>query len=206
MPQQILHVSLEFVNYPDPQFNTFASRHVACMTGNPAFPDPTVKPADVEALRAIWYAADLAAANGGTHLTAAKDEARIPLENALRLNAAYVQGRPGLTLSQLLSSGFLSTNPNHAQSILDVPGIVSIDNGNSGQLIAHLQSVANAHSYQVQVLTPDGKLLKTVNSTQARTVAINGLTPGIVYTLMACAIGGLTGASDWSDPVSHMCM
>lgn len=65
--------------------------------------------------------------------------------------------------------------------------------------------MANAHSYQVRVMNPDGKELKIVNSTQARSVVIPGLTPGIVYTLQACAIGGLTGSSDWSDPVSHMC-
>jgi hypothetical protein len=82
MPQQIiLHVSLEFVNYPDPQFNTFASRHVTCMTGNLAFPDPTVKPADVETLRAIWYAADLAAANGGSRSNMRRRE---PKENPLQ--------------------------------------------------------------------------------------------------------------------------
>jgi hypothetical protein len=37
-------------------------------------------------------------------------------------------------------------------------------------------------------------------------VVIAGLTPGVVYTLLARAVGGLTGYSDWSDPVSHMAM
>ncbi len=56
-----------------------------------------------------------------------------------------------------------------------------IDNGISTQLIAHLTSVA-------------------------RSVVVPDLTPGVVYTLLACAFGGLTGQSDWSDPVSHMAM
>jgi len=95
--------------------------------------------------------------------------------------------------------------PHHAQSQLDTPTL-TIDNGNSGQLIGHMPAVSNAHSYQIQVLTPDGKVLKTVDSTQARNVVIPGLTPGIIYTLIGRAVGGSTGYSDWSDPVSHMCM
>jgi len=68
---------------------------------------------------------------------------------------------------------------------------------------------ANAHSYQVKevkALEPDGKQVALVNSTQVRSVVVPGLTPGIVYALLACAIGGSTGQSDWSDPVSHMAM
>ena len=202
----ILHVSLAFATYDDTNFNNFSGRHVICMTGNPAFPDPTVKPADMGVLQVAFNKTLLAAANGGTQLTAAKDEARVPLENALRLNAAYVQGRPGLTLSTLLSSGFLANSTNHTRSELDTPILLSIDNGNTGQLIAHLSPVTNAHSYQVNVMTADGKLVKTVDSTQARNVVIAGLTPGVVYTLLARAVGGLTGYSDWSDPVSHMAM
>ena len=35
---------------------------------------------------------------------------------------------------------------------------------------------------------------------------VNGLTPGTNYTFQVRAIGGSTGYSDWSDPVSHMSM
>ncbi len=201
----ILHVSLAFANYSDSDLDNFAAGHVICMTGNLAFPDPTVKPVDLGVLQATFHTAFLAAANGGTPLTAAKNEAREPLVAALRLNAAYVQGRPGLTLSMLLSSGLLANSNNHAQSQLDTPSL-TIDNGTTGQLIAHLAAISNAHSYQVQVQTADGKVVTTVVSPQARNVVIPGLTPGIAYTLMARAVGGLTGYSDWSDPVSHMCM
>jgi len=34
--------------------------------------------------------------------------------------------------------------------------------------------------------------------------AINGLTAGTNYSIEVRAIGGSTGYSDWSDPVSHM--
>ena len=204
MPE-IFHVSLAFANYPDTDLDNFAAGHVICMTGNAAFPNPTVKPADMSALQVTFHTALLAAAKGGTDLTAAKNEARDPLVAALRLNAAYVQGRPGLTLSMLLSSGLLANSNNHAQMPLDTPSL-TVDNGNTTELIAHMPAVDNAHSYQVKVLTPDGKELKTVDSTQARNVPIPDLTPGVVYTLLARAVGGLNGYSAWSDPVSHMCM
>ena len=201
----ILHVSLAFANYSDSDLDNFTAGHAVCMTGNTAFPTPTVKPVDITALQVTFHTAFLASAQGGTTLTAAKNEARLPLVAALRLNAAYVQGRPGLTLSMLLSSGFLANSTNHAQAELDAPTL-SIDNGATTQLIAHLSAVDNAHSYQVQVLTPDGKELKTVVSSQGRNVLIPSLTPGVVYTLLGRAVGGSTGFSDWSDPVSHMCM
>ena len=202
----ILHVSLGFATYPDPDLDVFSSNNVICMTGNKSFPTPPVTPADLGVLQVNYHTALMAKANGGTLLTAAKEEAREALLTALRLNAAYVQSTPNLTLSMLLSSGYLQTNTNHSQSELDTPAINSIENGNSGQLIAHLTPVANAHSYQVKAMTADGKQVALVNSTMARSIVVPGLTPGVVYTLVACAIGGLTNQSDWSDPVSHMCM
>src|ERR1035438_2811211 len=107
------NVSMAFASYGDKDLNNFAARHVVCMTGNLAFLDPTVKPPDVGTLQSVFNSALLAAVNGGRQLTALKDEARTPLVAALRLNAAYVQGRPNLTLSMLLSSGFLANSTNH---------------------------------------------------------------------------------------------
>ncbi|MFO1481723.1 MAG: fibronectin type III domain-containing protein [Verrucomicrobiaceae bacterium] len=40
--------------------------------------------------------------------------------------------------------------------------------------------------------------------TNSRSMAINGLTPGGNYQFQVRAVGGSTGYSDWSDPVSHM--
>jgi hypothetical protein len=40
--------------------------------------------------------------------------------------------------------------------------------------------------------------------TQARKIVLTDLTPGTVYTVQARAIGGSTGSSEWSDPVSRM--
>ena len=42
--------------------------------------------------------------------------------------------------------------------------------------------------------------------TQARRMVLTGLNPGQSYTVQIRAVGGSTGYSDWSDPVSHMAM
>jgi hypothetical protein len=42
--------------------------------------------------------------------------------------------------------------------------------------------------------------------TQARRIVLTGLTPGVTYAVRVRAIGGSTGFSDWSDPISHMAM
>ncbi|MGN6554051.1 MAG: fibronectin type III domain-containing protein [Verrucomicrobiota bacterium] len=33
---------------------------------------------------------------------------------------------------------------------------------------------------------------------------MEGLIPGTLYSIQVRGIGGSTGTSDWSDPVSHM--
>ncbi|HZL79489.1 MAG TPA: fibronectin type III domain-containing protein [Candidatus Limnocylindrales bacterium] len=205
MPPQIPKVSLAFAFDTDNNLDVFSGNNVICLTGNAAFPDLTVPVPALGILQVNFHNALMASATGGTQATALKNETRLPLVAAMRLNAPYIQGRPGLTLSMLLSSGYLAINVNHSQSELVTPTL-TIDNGNTTQLIAHLTSVANARSYQVQVMTPDGKVVATVVSPQARNVVIPGLLPGTSYTLQGRAVGGSTGFSDWSDPVSHMAM
>jgi chitodextrinase len=36
-------------------------------------------------------------------------------------------------------------------------------------------------------------------------MSVNGLTPGTTYVFQVRAVGGSTGYSDWSNPVSRMC-
>ena len=42
--------------------------------------------------------------------------------------------------------------------------------------------------------------------TGSRGMLLSGLTPGTTYCVHVRAVGGSTNYSDWSDPVSHMCM
>ena len=95
MTPQIPKLSLAFAYDTDNNLDVFSGNNVICMTNNAAFPDPTVKPADLGVLQVNFHTALLASGTGGTQQTALKNEARQALVSAMRLNAAYVQGRPG---------------------------------------------------------------------------------------------------------------
>jgi hypothetical protein len=41
---------------------------------------------------------------------------------------------------------------------------------------------------------------------KARRLVLENLTPGTVHAIQVRAVGGSTGYSYWSDPVSHMAM
>ncbi|HVU27042.1 MAG TPA: fibronectin type III domain-containing protein [Verrucomicrobiae bacterium] len=196
-------VSLAFTNLPDSGLDEFASNIVASLTGNASFPTPLIPLTDITAAQSAFHNAIVAAAGGGAQFTAAKNEARVALENLLRQEAAYVQGVAGQNLSVLLSSGFEAASTNRTQSPLTTPVIVGLDNGQTTQLILKIQPVANARAYEVQTKNGGGWTPAGV-FTQSRGIVLPGLTPGQVYSVQTRAVGGSVGYSDWSDPVSHM--
>jgi hypothetical protein len=171
-------------------------------TGNAAFPTPLVPLAPLGAAQSAFHDALLAAVQGGMQLTAIKNEKRATLEDLLRQEASYVQAIASHNLSTLLSAGF---EANSTSSALDAPTIVGLDNGMTTQLILRMQPVANAKSYEVQTKNGGGWTPAGVFA-QTRGIVLPGLTPGQNYLVQARAIGGSTGYSDWSDPVSHMVM
>ncbi|MGA3143328.1 MAG: fibronectin type III domain-containing protein [Verrucomicrobiota bacterium] len=196
-------VSLSFTGLSDSDLDEFASNIVVSLTGNAAFPTPLVPLKTLDAAQSAFHDAMLAAVQGGTQLTALKNEARTALEDLLRQEASYVQATASHNLSTLLSSGFEVNSTNRAQSELDAPTIVGLDNGMTTQLILRMQPVANAKSYEVQTKNGGGWTPAGVFA-QTRGIVLPGLTPGQNYSVQARAIGGSTGYSDWSDPVSHM--
>src|SRR5277367_3898002 len=103
-------VSLDFANYSDPDLDEFSANVVTCLTGNAAFPTPPVLPPALGTLNDAYRAAILAASLGGQQLTAAKSAARVPVVNALRQDAAYVQIHASQNLDVLLTSGFYANS------------------------------------------------------------------------------------------------
>lgn len=209
-------VSLGFAALSDGALDEFTTNVITSMTGNAAFPNPPVPltppdlkiadgAGDLTSLQSAFQDAIAAAAQGGKQTTAAKNEAREALLDGLRKDAAYVQTVASHDLALLLSSGYQAASTNRAQAPLDKPVIVRIDNETSTQLVVRLDSVPNARSYQIRMnTTGNGTWQDAGTYTQARRIVLTNLTPGTTYTIEARAIGGSTGYSDWSDPVSHM--
>ena len=198
-------VSLSFIGLSDSDLDEFAANRVVSLTGNAAFPTPLVPLAALGTAQVAFHDALLAAAQGGTQLTAVKNEKRAALENLLRQEASYVQAIASQNLSTLLSSGFEASSTNRAQSALNAPTILGLDNGMMSQLLLRMQPVANAKSYEVQTKNGGGWTPAGVFA-QSRGIVLPGLTPGQTYSVQARAVGGSTGYSDWSDPVRHMVM
>jgi hypothetical protein len=71
--------------------------------------------------------------------------------------------------------------------------------------------IPNAKLYETEVAVIDthgamGPWTSSGFSTDSRSLAVNGLTPGTIYAFRIRAHGGSTGVSDWSDSVRRMCI
>jgi hypothetical protein len=202
----IYHVSLAFAQLPDTELDEFIGKVIAGLDGNAAFPTPAVSVPDLTAAQTAFANAMTAMAQGGTQATATKNNTRDALVNLLRQETIYVQGAGKNDLPTLLSSGFQASSANTGQSPLAKPSIVGITNEASTQLVVRGQAVANAHAYEAQIKNGTGGWQPAGTFTGARHMVLTNLTPGVTYTVQIRAVGGSTGYSDWSDPVSHMAM
>ena len=197
-------VSLGFANLPDADLDAFTENVIKCLTGNPNYTTPNPPLIAVTAALTEFTTALSAAADGGKQATAAKNEKRTTLLTVMRQLASYVQGTCKNDLSILLSSGFDAASTNHSQTELDTPVLLGINNGNSTKLTLNVQPVPNAKAYEVRHSSTSNVWVPGGVFTQARKIVVENLTPGTMYTFQVRAVGGTTGYSGWSDPVSHM--
>jgi hypothetical protein len=209
MPSKRLRVLLSFTRDPDHQLEELTGAVITGLNGSKFFPNPPVEQAALQAALTDFTGSVAAAAQGGTHATALKHKKRHALVALLRQLALYVQANCNDDLATLLSSGFLAASTTHGQSQLPKPVITTVNHGNSGQLVVKVKAIRNAKTYELRYgavgAAPDK--LQTIGAlTDSRSMPINGLTPGTTYTVQVRALGGSSRYSDWSDPVSHMCM
>ena len=151
-----------------------------------------------------------AQAHGGTAATAEKNNKREILITLLRKLKHYVEDNCNNDLAVLLSSGFQAAATSRTRSALANPAILGIDFGNSTELVLKVTPIAHAKCYEVRSAAvgaggvPGG--LQTAGLfTTSKSMTIAGLVPGTTYTFQVRAVGGSTGYSDWSNPVSRMC-
>jgi hypothetical protein len=197
-------LSLGFAQLPDAELGDFGIAVVTKMTNNPSYPTPAVSMAALSAANLAFTNAIAAAAQGGTQLTAAKNAAREALVELLRTQAAYVQSVAQNDLTVILSSGFVVNSTDRTRRPLPKPVILDIDNFASTQLMVRLGAVDNARSYEFRTRVGSADWKNAGVFTKSRGVVLDNLTPGATYEIQARAVGGTTGYSDWSDPVSHM--
>jgi len=199
-----LRVLLGFADLPDTDLSGFGRTVGTKLQNNASYPTPVVAPADVLAKVDEFDAAIAVAAQGGTQLTAAKNARRSELIEMLRELAAYVQSVAKNDLTVILSSGFTVNKTDRTRRPLSKPVIVNIDNFASTQLMVSMPPLDNARSYEFRTRVGDGDWKTVAITTKARNVILGGFTPGATYDLQGRGVGGSTGYSEWSDPVSHM--
>jgi hypothetical protein len=212
--KKVNRVSLAYKNMPATGVSAYMGWNISCMDGNAAFPKPPVPivpavppdpnaPVDMTTRKASLDAAIAAALDGGTVLTALRNEALQFAIDGLDANAFYVQTTARYDLTMFLTSGYQTVSTNHGQSPVGTPSIIGMDNDVPTQLAVHLTSISNAIGYEVQILIAN--VWTTVKfSSQARTIILIGLTTGQVYQVRARALGGSTGESPWSVPSSSI--
>ena len=201
MPQ--IRVNLGFANAADYVIEELAEGVHTGMTGNTHFPTPPVTMAALLAATTAFTDARVAAAQGGEADTAAKDNAREALITLLRQLALYVQMTSNNNLATLLSSGFEAVSTNRASTPLSKPHINDLLNDGVGRMKLRVTSVKNSRQYEVHYSTTPGQWSPPQAFNSTREMVVTGLTPGEMYTFEVRAMGGSTGASEWSDAVSH---
>jgi hypothetical protein len=200
----LYHVSLAFAQLPDNDLDTFSVEHVTKMTGNTNFTTPSVPLTQITAAQVAFDVAITGTLQGGTQATITKNNTRTALIALLRQQAQYVELTAKNDPTVILSSGFDVHSQNNTSSPLDQTAIISVTNGASTTLLATLQVISNAKSYDVDVSTDGTSWVHAVTSTKSRGIVVPGLKPGTMYYLRARAVGGSTGYGNWSDPVQHM--
>jgi hypothetical protein len=203
-----LHVSLGFAELPDSDLANFALAVITGMTGNAVYPTPpaTATLAMLVAARDAFTQADADAQGGGRLDTAHKNQMRSDLLTVLYALANYVEGACGQNLENLLSSGFNAASQDRRREPLPQPDSVAVKPGQmEGQLVAAVKpAIKNTSLYEGRAkLQGTDTWLPSVFTGDSRHVTFNDLTPGAMYVIQVRALGGSTGASEWSNEVMH---
>ena len=197
---------MAFVQSTDDNLVTFTSEVITGMDA-PAFAAKPVSTAALTARHTDFQQKLAASRNGGKVEIAAKNVSREASIGDLRLNAAFVQMIASTDLPLLLASGFKATSTNRTSGPLTKPVIANVDNFQSTMLLvaAEVDSRSRAQEARFRVVGTEAYQSGGVHTKPSR-VLYEGLVPGTTYELQLRSVGGTTGYSDWSDPVSHMAM
>jgi hypothetical protein len=177
---------------------------------NPAYPKPPVDMTVFKAAIDAYAAAVSGALDGGKSAFALRDKCRADVIVMFRLLGHYVEANCKNDTTTFLSSGFVpsSTGQRTPPQPTAIPLLVSINPGDTGQLVVTFKPVAKARIYEIRyvpVTTPGtGSYLTQVVAFAKPATTIGKLTPGVNYTFQVRAFGRL-GFSGWSATLNRIC-
>jgi hypothetical protein len=205
---QRIRIADRFTKQSAEQLVAMAGAIISGLTDNPAFPAPTVDLKTVQAAADELNAALAAQVHGGTAATAEKKNKQEALISILRKLKHYVEDNCGNDSAVLLSSGFQAASTTRDRSPLANPSILSVDLGNSAELLLKVSPIARAKCYEVRMAAMGAGNVpapwQNAGLFTSSRITVADLVPGSTYAFQVRAIGA-NGNTDWSNPVSRMC-
>ena len=202
-----LRTSRTFTKLSDTELSKFLGATIAGFSGNTDLSAPVVPVTELTTLKTQFDQAIVKAAQGGTVNTATKNLARAGVITALEKNASYVDINCDDDLAILLSSGYHNVSTSRAQTVLAPPQVLAVEHAQTGELKVRIKADGNAKTFVGRIKQANGSEFgPSISFKNSRSILFKGLTAGATYVMELCAIGGSTGQSDWSDPVSKMAL
>ena len=207
---KLIKAAINFTKSLPEQVLSQAQALLKGLTGNSNF---TNLPVDLNVFKADLdsYAVSIAdAKDGGKKAIALRNKLGEVVIRTIKLLATYVELHCKDDMNIFLSSGFQprSSTRTPAQP-LDQPTILNIDQEPTGQLLASVNPVRNAKSYELRygIAGAGGAgpaAWSTLTVPKAKpAVPIDGLTPGTTYAVQVRAYGQL-GYTEYSDSATRM--
>ncbi len=189
------------------------TRATAVLNGTFGNPNYTNQPVDQATFKSgidSLSAAIAQAQDGSKKDIAAMNKQMEWVIKMFRQLGTYVEANCKDDMATFVSSGFQplvivksTTQP------LAIPSVKKIEQGNTGQLLVRIATIAKAKSYEMHYGVVANGTVATwipVPVTNVKTAtSVAGLTPGTVYAFQVRALGAL-GYTDWSDSVTRMCI
>jgi hypothetical protein len=201
-----IRTSRSYGKFPDLDVSAFAGSIIVGLTGNAELAEPPVAPKELATLKKTFDDAIIAAAEGGSLAIAQKDAARAALVTALNKDASYVDINCDGDLAILLSSGYAAVSTNRAQTVLNAPEVTAAEYGQAGEIKLRVKGDPNRKAVLGRCKAMDGDWGPVLTFKSSRAILFHGLKAGTTYVMQLCGLGGSTGQSDWSEPVSKMAL
>ena len=207
----LIKAVLGFAGVPDADLVARCNAVHDGMTNNPAYPNPPIDMPGFKAAIDAYTTAIADALDGGKAAIATRNKRRGDVILLLHQLAHYVEVACKGDMNTFVSSGFAAVSKTRApEQPMGQPEIALIEQGTSGQFIVTIKPVAKARHYELEsgAIPAGGGAINWTTQLVATTkppTVFNNLTPGGNYTFRVRAFGKL-GYSDWSVPVSRMCI
>jgi hypothetical protein len=202
------HVRLDYKKHKDAPLIPFAQGvHDALTANGGLFPNLPVPLAALQDAITDFTNKCNAAVKGSVAQTEARKAARKVLLNQLNPLSLYVEGVALGRAEVIRAAGFDTKAHGYTpQTPLAKPTGIRPLNVASTKVQLRVKAQRNVCSVKVQYRTAGGNWQDGGNFPNTRVVMVTGLVPGTQYDFRVQFIGGSTGASEWSDPLSHMAL